>query len=71
MTSRLMPHRTDPAALVFGLVFLFAGLLGIGFGLDWIHDAHGAWVGLALAGVGMAGLVVIIVDRLRPRDPSD
>ncbi len=69
MTSPLAPHRTDPVALVFGLIFLFAGLLGIGFGLDWIHDDHGAWVGLALAGAGVVGLVVIVVDRLRPKEP--
>lgn len=71
MTSPLTPHRTDPAALVFGLLFLFAGLLGIGFGLDWIHDDHGVWVGLGLAVAGVVGLVVVIVDRLRTHEPVD
>jgi hypothetical protein len=69
MTSPLTPHRADPVALVFGLTFLVAGLLGIGFGLNWIHDDHGVWVGLGLAAAGVLGLVVIIVDRLRVKEP--
>jgi hypothetical protein len=71
MTSPLASHRTDPVALVFGLIFLIAGLLGIGFGFDWIHDDHGVWVGLGLAAAGVAGLIVIIVDRLRTREEVD
>jgi hypothetical protein len=71
MTSPLARHRTDPAALVFGLVFLVAGLLGIGFGMNWIHHDHGVWIGLGLAAAGLLGLVVIVVDRLRPQRPID
>jgi hypothetical protein len=71
MTSPLARHRTDPAAIVFGLVFLVAGLLGIGFGMNWIHDDHGVWIGLGLAAAGLLGLVVIVVDRFRPQRPTD
>jgi hypothetical protein len=71
MTSPLTRHRTDVIALVFGLTFLIAGVLGIGFGMDWIRDDHGVWVGLGLAAAGLLGLVVIIVDRLRTREPLD
>jgi hypothetical protein len=68
MTSPLASHRTDVVALVFGLVFFVSGLLGIGFGLDWIHDDHGLWIGLGLAFAGVLGLIVIVVDRLRTHE---
>jgi hypothetical protein len=66
----LTRHRTDVPALLFGLLFLVAGVTGIGFGLDWVNDGQGLWLGLALAGAGLLGMIVVVLDRLRPHQPD-